>query len=635
MDMIGQLLTGRYLILEKLGAGGFSQTYLARDKYLPRHPLCVVKCLKPSSNSSISAEAADRLFETEAQVLERLGQQHSQIPTLFAYCREQDQVYLIQEYVDGENLGRWLSRGQRLTSKTAIALLLELLPLLDFLHSHQVIHQDIKPSNLIRRRRDGKVVLIDFGAARLLTETHAEAQSNDADSITVGTPGYMPDEQQLGMPQLNSDLYALGMLVIHLLTGVHPKEFKQDMFSGEMDWQRYLGQQSLDPKLVEILDRMVRVKFSDRYQQASAVLNDLQTLPAAKRSWQFNLVSNCWSSLQRIWLPATAILLIAIMGGRSAPVYGQKAKTWLAQLQERFHHSEMRLSLLREIPIQFDIDRMIIAPNNQVLVTAGSDRVLRLWSLANGTVLKTLYGHSAAITSLAISQDGNLLVSASADGFVYLWNTNTGQPLRSFRAHHHSITTIAISPDSRTFASGCQDGSLRRWDTQTGIRMQTLKLLDGEVTNAIFGTTSDRLISASSDRQLQVWDLRTGQIHQSFAGHTQPVMNLQIADNQTLFSFAKDRGLMWDLKREELEVVFPEKSADTIAASLNHQNLITVHNDGKVRVWLRRSERLVPEDVGILGKNENVAISPNHHYLVSWNSDQRLRVWQIDADSDD
>ena len=102
--MIGQLLTGRYLILEKLGAGGFSETYLARDKYLPHHPLCVVKSLQLSAGSTISPEAAQQLFETEAKLLEILGQQHTQIPTLLAYSHEQEQSYLIQEYIEGESL---------------------------------------------------------------------------------------------------------------------------------------------------------------------------------------------------------------------------------------------------------------------------------------------------------------------------------------------------------------------------------------------------------------------------------------------------------------------------------------------------------------------------------------------------
>jgi serine/threonine protein kinase len=285
--MIGQLLTGRYLILEKLGAGGFSETYLARDKYLPRHPLCVVKRLRLSSNHSISPETAQRLFEMEASVLERLGQHHTQIPTLFAYCHEQEQVYLVQEYVEGENLGRWFAQGQRLSSKTATKLLRELLPVLDFLHSRRVIHKDIKPSNLIRRKRDGKVVLIDFGAACILPEypSHSPAESEDL-SLVIGTPGYMSDEQQQGMPQLNSDLYALGMLVIHLLTGVHPREFKQDLISGEMDWHRYLGEQTVEPKLIAILDRMVRVKPGDRYLLASDVLKDLRTLSRVRHAWQ-------------------------------------------------------------------------------------------------------------------------------------------------------------------------------------------------------------------------------------------------------------------------------------------------------------------------------------------------------------
>ncbi|MCL6433555.1 MAG: serine/threonine protein kinase [Leptolyngbyaceae cyanobacterium HOT.MB2.61] len=628
--MIGQLLTGRYLILEKLGAGGFSETYLARDKYLPRHPLCVVKCLKLSSNSTISHESAQRLFETEASVLERLGQHHTQIPTLYAYCHEQEQPYLVQEYIDGENLGRWFARKQRLTSDAAIKLLLELLPVLDYLYSQRVIHRDIKPSNLIRRRQDSRLVLIDFGAACLLPEDESSTKPDSDDlSLAIGTPGYMPDEQHLGMSQLNSDLYALGMLVIHMLTGVHPREFKQDLISGEIDWHRFLDEKSVDPKLIEILDGLVRVKFSDRYQRPADVLTDLQTLTSAKRSWHLESISGWRTVVQQTFIPVAAALLLGVVGGQYIHAHGKHIRTLLTQFGKQFYQSEIRLTMVRDLPIQSGVKRMVITPDNRMLITAGADHILRLWSLPAGKALKSLHGHRATVTSLATSRDGKWLASGSEDGTIRVWDLDSGQSLLAFQGHQHPITAIAISPDQRSLVTGCKDGSLRRWDMQTGIRIQTLKIPDAEVTAVIYGSTADSLISASSDRQLQVWNLRSGQLHRTFAGHTDAIVGLQIADDHTLYSFGKDRGFAWDLKQEELALVFPEKSANSIAASLSHQNLVTVHDNGSIRIWTRKRGRLVPREAGTLGRNLDIALSPNHHYLVSLSSNQRLRVWQM------
>lgn len=635
--MIGQLLTGRYLILEKLGAGGFSETYLARDKYLPYHPLCVVKCLKLPSNSAISLETAQRLFETEACLLERLGRHHPQIPTLFAYCHEQESVYLVQEYIDGENLSKCLASGSRLSSEAAIKLLLELLPVLEYVHSHRVIHRDITPSNLIRRR-DGSIVLIDFGAACFLPEDEANTKPDDtAAAVAIGTPGYMSYEQQLGMAHLNSDLFALGILVIHLLTGTDPRQFKPDPISGELDWQCHLQNSSIEPELVTILNGMVRGKVDDRYQQAADVLTELQALPAAKRlqRWgsRWPWLSNWGRVVQRNAIPITAVLMLAGVGGWFAQANSAAIGTVLSQVGQSLPQSNLRLMMLHDMPVKSPVDRMMIAPNNRVLVTAGADHRLHLWSVPKGTLLKTLPGHQAAIKTLAISSDSRLLVSGSDDGNLRLWDLTTGKLLRVFQGHSKAITAIAISPNARTLASGSQDGTLRQWNLQTGALLTSLKLSDREVTALTYTASSDRLVSASNNgasaRQLQVWNLRTGQLTRTFTGHTDAIVSLQVVDDQMLYSFGKDRGMVWNLQQEELVQVLPESSASSLGASRCHRHVMTIHDDGTIRVWVPKAGRLVMRKAGTLERNTNATLSPDHHYLASWSANQGLRVWQL------
>ncbi|HEY9882562.1 MAG TPA: serine/threonine-protein kinase [Thermosynechococcaceae cyanobacterium] len=634
--MIGQLLTGRYLILERLGAGGFSETYLARDKYLPHHPLCVVKALQLSSSNTLSLEAAQQLFETEAKLLESLGQHHTQIPTLLAYSHEHEQSYLIQEYIEGESLSKWLARGKRLTTQAAIKMLSELLSILAYLHAHRVIHRDLTPSNVIRRQRDGKLVLIDFGAACQLPEA-TETTDNDDRPLAIGTPDYMPDEQYAGEAQLNSDLYALGVLVIHLLTGAHPRQFQRDVVSGQLDWQRHLPESAIDPGLVVLLNRMVQIDFRDRYQQAEDVLADLQALPLKKYFRQPD-ITNWQGFVAKRLVPAVAGVLLGVVGIRYAQAQGQQTELWFSQLSQRFHPSNVHLTMVRDVAVQPGIDRLTVAPNNRIFVTAGSDHVLRVWSLTTGAMLKALSKHTATVTALNISQDSKLLVSGGQDGTVYLWDALSGRFLRSFEGHRQPVTAVAISPDSSTIVSGCKEGKIRRWDVQTGIRMQSLKLADGEVTALAYGATSDRLISASSDRarslsQIQIWDLNTGTLARTFAGHTSAIDGLQIAGDHMLFSIGKDQALLWDLKREELATVFPKNSANAITASFNAQNIVTVHDNGSLRVWMRKAGQLVQGESSALGQSLGVALSPDHRYLVSWRADQRLRVWQLHANN--
>lgn len=646
--MIGQLLTGRYLLLENLGVGGFSETFLACDKYLPQHPLCVVKYLKLPAGNTISLEHAQQLFEVEARALEQLGRNHAQIPTLFAYCHTQGQAYLVQEYIDGENLADWLAQGKRLTTNSAIALLTELLPVLSYIHSQRIIHRDITPGNLIRRHEDGRVVLIDFGAACLVPETGAVSPPQpEVTPVAIGTPGYMPNEQHLGLPQLNSDLYALGVLVIHLLTGVHPKEFSQDSISGELDWHRYLPETTIEPKLIEILDRMVRSHARDRYQQAVDVLMDLQTLFAAECSPPTGITFNWQKPTQKIVLFSTVALLLGSFGGHYIPGLVKQAKPALNQLAQQFRQQDVDLVMLHNMSMQSGVEQMLITPDNRLLVTAGADHTLRLWSLPTGAMLKTLSGPTAAITTLAMSQDGKLLVGGSQTGLIYLWDVNSRQLLRVFEGHQQPVTAVAISPDARTLVSGCKGGMLRQWELQTGVSKRTLNLPNSAITALLYGVSPgggatdgaspDRLISASSTRtnagllvhQIQVWDLPTGQLRRTFAGHTGAIVGLHLATAQTLFSFGKDRGMIWDLQREELVRVLPEESANPVTISRYGEDVVTVHDNGKIRAWRYTAGRLVKREDGRLGKFLSVVLSQDHRYLVSWGADQQLRVWQI------
>lgn len=276
----GAKLGGRYEILGYLGGGGFGQTYLAQDNHLPGQPRCVVKHLKPTLTDAVSLETAKRLFETEAQVLYRLNG-YAQIPRLLAHFEEQQEFYLVQEFVEGDNLGQELAPGRRLTESEAIALLQDILEVLVYIHHHNVIHRDLKPSNLIRRRQDGRIVLIDFGAVKQLTTQIIQTHSHTTRTIAIGSPGYMPSEQMAGKPRFCSDLYALGMIAIQALTGLHPKSLPEDARTSEIIWR---DRAEVSSQLGNILDRLVRYDFRERYPSALEVLVDLNPLIPAGRS---------------------------------------------------------------------------------------------------------------------------------------------------------------------------------------------------------------------------------------------------------------------------------------------------------------------------------------------------------------
>lgn len=280
--LLGQILRQRYKIIRLLGSGTFGVTYLAEDLDLPDHPLCVVKNLKQMQNPE-ALQAARVLFDREAKVLYRLGNECSQIPRLFAHFEENGEFYLVQEFIDGHDLSEEIFPGNRLSEAQVTQLLQEILEVLTFIHDKNIIHRDIKPQNLMRRNTDGKIILIDFGVVKQISGLGVNSQGQTNVSFIVGTSGYMPSEQLNGYPKLSSDVYALGMLGIYALTGIRPQELPKDRETLEVIWR---DRASVSPRLADVLDKMVRYHFNQRYQTAAEALQALRpsSLPPSSPS---------------------------------------------------------------------------------------------------------------------------------------------------------------------------------------------------------------------------------------------------------------------------------------------------------------------------------------------------------------
>ncbi|MEH2065337.1 MAG: YARHG domain-containing protein [Nostoc sp.] len=271
-----QLLNDRYQVIRTLGAGGFGETYLAEDTYMPSKRPCVVKQLRPIHNNPQIYQLVQERFQREAAILEELGGANDQIPALYAYFSSGGQFYLVQEWVEGDTLTGKVQK-QGLFSEGAVQeLFMNLLPVLDYVHSKHIVHRDIKPDNIIVRHRDGKPVLIDFGAVRESMGTVVNSQGNPTSSIVIGTPGYMPSEQAAGRPVFSSDLYSLGMTVIYLLTGKQAQQLETDSQTGEIVWRQYASH--ISPIMARVIDQAIAYHPRDRYPTARAMLDTLQSI---------------------------------------------------------------------------------------------------------------------------------------------------------------------------------------------------------------------------------------------------------------------------------------------------------------------------------------------------------------------
>jgi tetratricopeptide (TPR) repeat protein len=272
--MLGNTLVGRYQITNYLGGGGFGETYVANDTQLPGNPQCVVKKLKPQSTDIATLEIARRLFDTEAQVLYKLGN-HDRIPQLLAYFEENAEFYLVQELIIGNDLSQELKSGVIFTQNQVISLLQEILEILDFVHQQKVIHRDVNPRNILRREQDNKLILIDFGAVKQITTKLVNSPDITKSTIAIGTPGYTPGEQAQGTPKFSSDIYALGIIAIQALTGLSPDQLEKDVETNEIIWQNFA---TVSPEFAQFLNQMICYDFRQRYASATIALQALQEL---------------------------------------------------------------------------------------------------------------------------------------------------------------------------------------------------------------------------------------------------------------------------------------------------------------------------------------------------------------------
>ncbi len=268
------VLQNRYRLLQLLGQGGFGRTYLAEDQNR-FNELCVLKELTPAQTQPDALSKAKELFHREAKVLYQI--QHAQIPQ-FRETFEQDQrLFLVQDYVEGRTyralLEEYRAQGRRFSEAEVLFLLQQLLPVLAYLHSQGIVHRDISPENLIRRARDGQPVLIDFGVVKQLA---TQLQRPDQGLTAVGKLGYAPSEQmQTGRVYPSSDLYALAVTAVVLLSGREPPELLDDT---TLTW-RWQAWATTSPELAQILDRMLSSQPGERYAATNDVLQALREVP--------------------------------------------------------------------------------------------------------------------------------------------------------------------------------------------------------------------------------------------------------------------------------------------------------------------------------------------------------------------
>ncbi len=639
--LIGKTLRKRYKLLKLLGSGGFSDTYLAIDLDLPGCPKCVVKHLRPKDTHPTIVSIAKILFEREAQVLYRLSKKNHQIPKLFAHFEENREFYLVREFIDGHDLTAEIIAGKPLHENIVFQLLKDILENLAIIHQDNIIHRDIKPQNIIRQR-DGKIVLIDFGAVKEVGAIDLSTIGKTGITVAVGTPGYMPNEQANGKPKLCSDVFAVGIIGIQALTGRRiPQDIDTDPKTGEIIWRQ--GTQ-VGNSFASVIDKMVRDHFSLRYQSATEALQDLIS---CRPSISLSFGSPVVPSHNQAWLPLNRVLAKQDMSISHSHLYDKSVIETVLLPKLKEHETPQSTAIGHPVDVRQHSIKQVqkenfvaITPENQAVVHSNEDKASKIYQLSKDQLIHTFSGYSSPLISIALSPNGQTLVSSHSDKTMKIWKLSTGKIIKTLVGHSQPVWSVAISPDSRILASGCGDTSIKIWKLSTGHLIRTLTW-HGEydyISSLALSPNGQTLVSSHSDNTIKIWKLSTGQLirtlgwnHDSNHG-SDHISSVAISQNGQTFISSHSNGAVkiWDLSTDQLVSILRLHLNTTRCVSISSdcQTLASGNTNGEIKIWDLSTGKLAHTLIGGFGTIKSFAISSTAQTLAV-NNVTSIQIWNL------
>ncbi|MGH1396715.1 MAG: protein kinase domain-containing protein [Trichormus sp.] len=649
------LLRNRFRVIRVLSdEGGFGRTYLSEDTdKLNEH--CVIKQLAPKFQGTWSQKKAVELFAEEAKRLQELGE-HPQIPTLLAYFEQDNCLYLVQQFINGQNLLKELQQRRNYRPGEIQAILLDILPVLKFIHDRGVIHRDIKPENIIRCRSDGRLNLIDFGSSKQLT---AKAQNF---GTSIGSHGYSPLEQiRDGKAYAASDLFALGATCFHLLTGVSPFQlWMENGYGWATNWRKYLHR-PLNPELDFVLDKLLQKDLKTRYQSADEVLQDITpkqqlALPSAGQT-SGKIPSTHVYQRPRLGilrgLVRTGVLLSALV-----LLFGFN-ESWYQQYRRIYHSLSPKLiqrsyntapgkaflaqpqkTTLREVALlktlpghENTVSSVAVSPDGKIIASSGDDRTIKLWNIATGQQVATLTGHSRKVNIVAISPDGQTLVSGSDDNTIKIWNLKTCQVMHTLTGHSDAIHALAISANNKTLVSGSDDKTVKVWNITNGRLITSLRGHRFWIRSVAISPDNMTIASGSFDKTIKIWNLQTESLLRTIAGRSETVTSIAFSpDGNILASASRDRTIkLWNIQ-EGTRLLTLRGSTETVTAiafSPDGNTLASASRDQTIKLWNLETGEEIRTLMGHENTVTSVAFTPDGQSLVSGSEDNTIRIWRI------
>ncbi|MEM7712249.1 MAG: serine/threonine-protein kinase [Cyanobacteria bacterium P01_A01_bin.68] len=662
------LLRNRFRVIRVLSQeGGFGKTYLAQDTD-KLNELCVLKQLAPRIEGNWALKKAVELFEKEAQLLQELGE-NPKIPKLLAYFEQDGCLYLVQQFIDGQNLLEELETRQEAdiwlrcySEKEIREFLLNLLPVLHFVHERGVIHRDIKPQNIIRRSSPqelmGDLVLIDFGSSKEL-----KPKLKLKVGTSIGSHGYSAIEQiRDGLAYPASDLFSVGATSFHLMSGISPFQlWTEHGYAWMSDWEKYLSYPISD-ELTHIIDKLLKKDVEERYKSAVEVIADL------KQPQKYSAALPPVTDIEEQFLPPTEIFTVdrhrklkRLFFAGAAVILFLAGEIWYWKTREnqirndtntqpsiqpavkrdsilsKPNFNQKQIALIKTFNLVYDtVSSLAVSPDSKTILT-NSIYGVKLWSLVTKQEISVFGAHNAKVNVVAINQEGTKFVSGSEDKTVKIWNLATGQEIRTLKGHTSGIHALAISPDGKVLASGGDDNSVKLWNLSNGQEIANFNSHNQRISSLAFDSVGKTIYSGSFDGTIKIWDTDTRSLVRTLQRKPSKIYSIDfirksgsISNNSVIGSY-NNHISMWNTDTGNKILTFRGHSQPITSIAVNPQKnlLASGSNDETIKLWNLNTGELLTTIKGHSGKVESLAFNHHGNILISSARDRTIKIWQI------
>ncbi len=638
----GNLLGGRFRVVQTIADDTYTQTYLVEDTVAAEMPRWIAKSFCLINKTNLQLDWARSLFRSEVPKLQQLSDRSNDFPKITTYFEQEEEFYIVEEAIDGTRLSDEIAKGRLYNESEVINFLQQLLASLHIAHNANMVHGDINPRNLIRRRHDAignhHFVLTNFAVLKGIYATAAQK------GVVLGTPSYMPFEQALGHFTPSCDIYALGLTAIQLLTGLHPSQLVRREDLNLLNWQ--IGA-TIRPELVAILNRMVKHHPEDRYQSAQEVLYDLDNLPLSQDSQEFQMPKLVLGEVITENVGRWAIALVCFAGIAWGVVNFQNLPKLTTNPSIPTPTTKPTTATPQPVATNYQLRQTLkghngwvravsFFPNGFSFASGSYDRTLRLWNVRDNQPFETLskhFGSISGINAIAVHPNGNTFAAGCIDKSVKLWNFRSGQPINNLEGHDGQVYSVAYSPNGKTLVSASADKTIKLWNWRKAEVLQTFEGHQDKVVAVVFHPDGKKIASASFDKTIKIWDISTGTEILTISGHNAPVNAIAFSpDGNLLASGSQDQTVkIWNANTGKLLQTLSGHTGNVLAVAINRDGTAIASGgaDKTIRLWDVKTGQLLQ----ILDNHEaqilSLSFSPKDQTLVSGSADRTVKVWQL------